>query len=183
MRGPHVRFCERADARLISERHPTRSSLIAMPFEIVSIRQPLLSARTTNSEQGLSARLRRLCNGHLSCVSEEIAMVQVSKNEPAKRFPRLRRAGSVHMKTNATRAGGSTLPKVTTCQNRLFHMPVAPERARDRRRCRLGPLAFPWLASRSVLFHRAWRRFPAPGNLDGPRYYRLRQLDWIPTRK
>ncbi len=26
MRGPHVRFCERADARLISERHPTRCS-------------------------------------------------------------------------------------------------------------------------------------------------------------
>lgn len=24
MRGPHVRFCERADARLSSERHPTR---------------------------------------------------------------------------------------------------------------------------------------------------------------
>jgi hypothetical protein len=24
MRGPHVRFCERADARVISERHPTR---------------------------------------------------------------------------------------------------------------------------------------------------------------
>jgi hypothetical protein len=38
MRGPHVRFCERADARLISERHPTRWRPIVCLNKDVAVR-------------------------------------------------------------------------------------------------------------------------------------------------